>query len=216
MLWLEGGAVEVFGKQIQMKHHHHSTAERLFCFSNIFGILFVLMVVSYCPDCSPDKAKGMWKIWGFFKANSSCAVRSRLDLLSQLWSKFKSPSQMLLFRICSAAEWGKVPLGCWQISARRVLIPPARGASVKPRARTLLWGERRGWPGWSCKAWELLTCATPASRQFRAGDLNPQQLILRAGDKTAEGIFWVWVLTDNHRVLLLLSVQNKVIDKTCD
>lgn len=67
MLWLEGGAVEVFGKQIQMKHHRHSTAERLFCFSNIFRILFVLVAVSYFPDCSPDKAKGMWKIWGFLK-----------------------------------------------------------------------------------------------------------------------------------------------------
>lgn len=42
-----------------MKHHCHSTAERLFCISNIFGILFVLVVVSYCPDFSPDKAKGM-------------------------------------------------------------------------------------------------------------------------------------------------------------
>lgn len=99
------------------------------CSLNVFGILFVLVVVSYWPDCSADKDKGMWKIQCYFYESFYFAVEKRSDILSLLWSKFKESglSPVVLKKPCFRGA--KIPFvysGCRQSTVRNVLVPAPR------------------------------------------------------------------------------------------
>lgn len=98
---------------------------------------------------------------------------SHLDFLSQLWSKFKSPSQSC----CSECETSPLgALGVLTNLCKEGAHASSQGSITEPRAMTLL----------VLHCIELLTCATP---ETQAANLNGQHLIQRAGDETAEGVF---------------------------